>query len=162
MALACVACGAGTNPGTPTDQPTAAAAVTLSSPRSSVTLTVVPSLVISTDSRDPGAPRQARWHAFLRESGGVGATLNFVNATLRDAGTGVLADPHGVFSQTSTDVLAAAGSNHLPAGGTLAVPQAVTFSLASGAAARGRLEVTVQLTDDAGNVIGTSATASVE
>ena len=95
-------------------------------------------------------------------TGGVGATVNFVNATLRDAATGVLADPHGVLSQSASDVLLVAGSNHLAAGASLTVPQTVAFSLSSGAEARGRLEVSVQLTDDAGNVVGASASAVVE
>jgi hypothetical protein len=140
----------------------AAVATSLSSPRAAITIAVSPNLVISADTGDGRGSRHADWQVVLRETGGVGATVNFVNATLRDAATGVLADPRGVLSQSASDVLAAAGSNHLAAGGSLAVPQALTFSLASGAAAPGRLEVTVQLTDDAGNVMGASARASVE
>jgi hypothetical protein len=163
VAIVSVACGAGTNPGAPTSESTSGVGMpSLASPHAAVTIAVSPSPVASTDSGDPRAPREARWQIVLRETGGVGATVNFVNATLRDATTGVLADPHGVLSQSSSDVLAAAGSNHLAAGGALAVPQVVTFVLASGATAPGRLEVTVQLTDDAGNVVGASATAAVE
>jgi hypothetical protein len=134
----------------------------LSSPRAAVTMTIDPSPVLSTDSGDPRAPRQARWQIVLRETGGVGATVNFVNSTLRDATTGVLADPHGVLSQSASDVLAAGGSNHLAAGGSLTVPQTVVFVLSDGPTALGRLAVTVQLTDDAGNVVGASASAMVE
>jgi hypothetical protein len=134
----------------------------LSSPHAAVTLTINPSPVLSTDSGDPRAPRQALWQIVLRETGGVGATVNFVNSTLRDATTGVLADPHGVLSQSASDVVAAAGSNHLAAGGSLTVPQTVVFVLSDGPTALGRLAVTVQLTDDAGNVLGASATAMVD
>jgi hypothetical protein len=162
LLLACIACGAGTNPGAPTDTPTAVVAPSSSSSlRAAVSIAVSPSPVISIPA-DSRAPRQASWQIVLRETGGVGASVNFVNATLRDAATGVLADPNGVLSQSSSDILAAAGSNHLAASGSLAVPQTVTFALASGAAAPGRLEVTVQLTDDHGNVIGAATTASVE
>jgi hypothetical protein len=163
VALVSCACGAGTSPGAPTTDAAAGVGMaSASSPRAVVAITVDPSPVVSTDSGDPRAPRQAHWQVVLRETGGVGATVNFVNATLRDAATGVLADPHGVLSQSASDVLVAAGSNHLAAGGSLAVPLAVTFSLSSGAEARGRLEVSVQLTDDAGNVVGASASATVE
>jgi hypothetical protein len=163
VALAAGACGAGTNPGAPTAEVTSALGMpSPSSPRSAVTIAVSPSPVLSTDSGEARAPRRASWQVVLRETGGVGATVNFVNATLRDAGTGVLADPHGVLSQSSSDVLAAAGSNHLPAGGSLAVPQIVTFALSGGVAAPGRLEISVQLTDDAGNVVSASATATVD
>jgi hypothetical protein len=163
VALVSCACSAGTSPGAPTtDAASGVGMPSVSAPRAALAITVNPSPVVSTDSGDPHAPRQAHWQVVLRETGGVGATVNFVNATLRDAATGVLADPHGVLSQSVSDVLVAAGSNHLSANGSLAVPQVVTFSLSSGAAARGRLEVSVQLTDDAGNVVGASASATIE
>lgn len=163
VAFVSVACGAASNPGAPSAEPTAAVAATsVSPPRAAVTVSVSPSPIASSDSGDPRAPRLAGWQVVVRETGGVGATVNFVNATLRDAVTGALAEPHGVLSQGSSDVLAAAGSNHVAAGGSLAVPQIVTFSLSGGDSAPGRLEVTVQLTDDNGNVVGASATATVE
>jgi hypothetical protein len=162
-AICLVACGAGSNPGAPSS-PSASSGDTssLSSPRAAVTIAVSPTPVVSTDTGDPRASREARWQVVLHETGGVGATVNFIDATLRDATTGVLADPHGVLSQSSSDVLAAVGSNHLAAGGSLTVPQGLTFTLPGGPTARGRLAVTAQLTDDAGNVVGASATATIE
>lgn len=163
VALASVACGAASNPGAPTAAPAAAMAATSVSPsHAAVTIAVSPNPIVSGDSGDPHASRLAGWQVIVRESGGVGATVNFVNATLRDAVTGVLAEPHGVLSQASSDVLATAGSNHVAAGGSLVVPQIVSFSLPGGDTAPGRLEVTVQLTDDNGNVVGASATATVD
>jgi len=108
IVLASVACGAGSNPGAPTSDSTTTSMTTLSSPRAAVSLTVNPSPVVSTESGDPRAPREARWTIVLRDTGGVGSAVNFVNATLRDDETGVLADPRGVQSLSSSDVLAAA------------------------------------------------------
>ena len=162
VALASVACGL-RNPGAPTaDATPAPTSVSPVKARAAVMLAISPNPVVSTDSDDPAYPRQASWQVVLRETGGVGATVNFVNATLRDAATGVLADPHGVLSLSSADVLTAVGSNRLPAGGSIAVPQSVTYLLASGDLAPGRLAVTVQLTDDNGNVVGSSVNVLVE
>jgi hypothetical protein len=162
-AIAMVACGAGSNPGAPSSaSPGAGDTSSPSSPRAVVTIAVSPTPVVSTGTGDSRASREAHWQVVLRETGGVGATVNFIDATLRDATTGVLADPHGVLTQSSTDVLAAAGSSHLAAGGSLTVPQGLTFTLQGGPAAPGRLAVTAQLTDDAGNVVGASATATIE
>lgn len=163
IALISFACGVDSNPGVPTAEPMAAvAAPGVSSPRTAVTIAVSPNPIVSSASGDPRAPRQASWQVVLRETGGVGATVNFVDATLRDAVTGVLAEPQGVLSQSSSDVLAAAGSNRLVTGGSLSVPEIVTFSLPGGDSAAGRLVVTVQLTDDYGNVVGASATIMVD
>ncbi len=163
VALVSLACGAPGIPGAPTAEPAAAMAADSVAPtRAVVTIALSPSPIVSGDSGDPRAPRLASWQVVLRETGGVGATVNFVNATLRDAVTGVLAEPHGVWSQGSSDVLAAAGSNRLAAGGSLVVPQIVSFSFPGGDTAPGRLAVTVQVTDDDGNVMGASATATVD
>ncbi len=162
LALLTVACGDGTNPSASTEDASAAVVTSAaSSPKAAVTLAVSPNPVLSTFGA-PGTPRQASWQIVLRETGGLGATVNFVNATLRDAATGVLAEPQGVISQSASDVQAVAGSNHLAAGGSLSVPEVVAFSVASGPTALGRLEVTVQLTDDDGNVIGAAATVPVQ
>jgi hypothetical protein len=163
VALVSLACGAASNPGAPTAEPAAAVAASSVAPtRAVLTIALSPNPIVSGDSGDLRAPRLASWQVVLRETGGVGATVNFVNSTLRDAVTGVLAEPHGVWSLGSSDVLGAAGSNRLAAGGSLIVPQIVSFSLPDGDTAPGRLEVTVQVTDDNGNVVGASATATMD
>jgi hypothetical protein len=94
----------------------------------------------------------------------VGATVNFIDATLRDATTGVLADPRGVVdperdrrsSRRPAPIIS-------PREGLSRCPKALSFTLQGVApAAPGRLAVTAQLTDDAGNIVGASVTATIE
>jgi hypothetical protein len=144
-----------------TTTPAAATSVTGSATpaTAAVTLSVLPNPVVTTTSRGPAGSRQLAWQTVLTDSSGVGATVNFLDVTLRNAATGELAEPQGVVSLSPTDVVAAAGSNHVPASGSLVVGQTLAFS---NDVDGGRLEIVAQLVDDNGHVFGVSAIAIVD
>jgi hypothetical protein len=132
---------------------------TPAAPRAAVTLRVTPNPVVTTAARGSPESRQLAWQTVLTESAGIGVTVNFLNVTLRDAATGALAEPQGVFSLSPADLVANAGSNQLAPSGTLVVPLTLAFDNDTNG---GRLEIAAQLTDANGNVFGVSVTAPVE
>jgi hypothetical protein len=149
--LVLAGCGGGgsTTPAAPTAPSPATAQVTIS---------IAPNPIVTTQGRSETS-RQLAWQTVLAESVGAGVTVNFLNVTLRDAATGVLAEPQGIESLSAADIVAAAGSNRLTAPGTLVVPLTLTFANDTNG---GRLEIAAQLVDDNGDVFGVSVTAAVE
>jgi hypothetical protein len=156
-ALVFAACGADQASTTPAAATPVTAATTAR--RAVVTLSVLPNPVGTTMSRGPAGSRQLVWQTVLTESAGVAVTVNFLDVTLRDAATGDLAEPQGVVSLSPTDLVAAAGSNRVPASGSLVVSQTLGFANDTDG---GRLEISAQLVDDNGHVFGASVTASVD
>jgi hypothetical protein len=142
---------AASSPVEPTPSPTPASA--------SVSLSVSPNPVTATETDDPKTPLRADWVVTIT-SAGAGGTVNFVNATLRDAETGALPDPTGRLSLDGPDIAAQAGTNRVAAGGSLRVAQGLDYAPPIDSR-RGNLLVTVQLTDDLGNVVSRSATVAV-
>jgi hypothetical protein len=142
---------AASSPVEPTPSPTPAAA--------SLSLSVSPDPVTATETDDPRTPLRADWVVTIT-SAGAGGTVNFVNATLRDAETGALPDPTGRLSLAGTDIAAQAGTNRVAAGGSLRVAQGLDYAPPADSR-RGTLLVTVQLLDDHGNVVSRSATVAV-
>ncbi len=142
---------AASNPVAPTPSPTP--------PSASLSLSVSPDPVIATETDDPQTPLRADWVVTITTSGAGGA-VSFVNATLRDAETGALPDPTGRLSLAAPEIAAQAGTNRVPAGGSLRVAQGLDYA----PPAEGRraiLLVTVQLIDDHGNLVSRSVTVAV-
>ena len=113
----------------------------------------------ATETDDPKTPLRADWVVTIT-SAGAGGVVNFVNATLRDADTGALPDPTGRLSLAAPDIAAQAGTNRVPAGGSLRVAQSLDYAPPADSR-RGNLLVTVQLIDDLGNVVSRSITVAV-
>jgi len=120
---------------------------------------IVPNPVIVL--RDPRKPssRTARWTVHIFENGGVGGAVSFVNATVRDADTGAPVEPQGFLSMDVTEIRKRAGTERLPPGGNLAVPQSIAYDSFASAAT---LAVAVQVLDDNGNLVGYSTTARLQ
>jgi hypothetical protein len=115
-------------------------------------------VVVLRDARAPSA-RSAHWTLYITDSGGVGGFLRFVNATIRDAETGTPVEPRPSLSLDGSEIRLLAGTDRLPPGGTLAIPQSLDYE---SPAARATLTVAVQLVDDHGNVVSQSTAARLE
>ena len=142
---------AASSPVEPTPAPAPASA--------SLSLSVSPNPVTATETGDPETPLRADWVVTITTAGAGGA-VSFVNATLRDADTGALPDPTGRLSLAAPAIAAQAGTNRVPAGGSLRVAQGLDYALPADGR-RGTLVVTVQLIDDLGNLASRSVTVAV-
>lgn len=120
---------------------------------------ILPNPVLALRSPRVPAVRSARWTVQIVETGGVGGTLSFVNATVRDAATGVPVDPRPFISVDAAEIARQVGSNRLAAGGSIALSQTMDFE-SPGALAQ--LTIAAQLVDDEGNLVGQQATALVQ
>jgi hypothetical protein len=142
------ACGGQSNPVTPTSPSPL--------PQAALVVTVNAQPVVAGPS--PGT-HLAQWNVVIQETAGVGGTINLISATIRDADSG--AEPDG--SQLLLDgslVAARAGSNRVPASGSLTVPESSAFSLDSGTT-RIAISVAIQFADDNGHLVtGTGQTTS--
>jgi hypothetical protein len=125
--------------------------------RLSVSILPDPILVLR-DRRDPTS-LAAHWTVQILETAGVGGTLGFVNATVRDADTGAPVGPQGFLSMDTTEIRKQVGTDRLAPGGRLAVPQSLTYNSEASAA---MLAVAVQVLDDNGNVVSSATTARLE
>ena len=142
---------AASSPVEPTPSPTPASA--------SLSVSVSPNPVNATETGDPQTPLRADWVVTITAAGAGGA-VSFVNATLRDADTGALPDPTGRLSLAAQAIAAQAGTNRVPAGGSLRVAQGLDYAPPADGR-RGTLVVTVQLIDDLGNLVSQSVTVAV-
>ena len=142
---------AASSPVEPTPSPTPAAA--------SLSLSVSPDPVTATETDDPKTPLRADWVVTIT-SAGAGGTVNFVNATLRDGTSGAEAEPSGTLSLGPADITAEVGSTRVEPQRSLAVAQSLEYGLPSGGRV-GVLTVTVQLTDDDGNLTSKSVQVAV-
>jgi hypothetical protein len=115
--------------------------------------------VTATETGDPKTPLRADWVVTITATGAGGA-VSFVNATLRDAETGALPDPTGRVSLAAPAIAAQAGTNRIPAGGSLRVAQGLEYAPPADSR-RATLLVTVQLIDDLGNLVSRSVTVAV-
>ena len=140
------------------DSPAAASTTPPPALQARLDVSILPNpVVVLRDARNPSS-RTARWTVLIVETGGVGGTVTFVNASVRDAGTGAPVEP-GFLSMDVAEIRKRAGTERLPAKGTLGVPQSLAYT--SPAAAE-TLAVAVQVVDDNGNVVGQQATARLE
>jgi hypothetical protein len=139
--------------------PTAASAPPPAPAAARLSLQILPNpVVVLRDTRNPSS-RIARWTVYITEGAGVGGAVRFVNATVREADTGAPVEPQGFLSMDATEIRRRAGTERLPPGGSLAVPQSLSYD-SSGSAAT--LAVAVQVVDDNGNLLGQSATARLQ
>jgi hypothetical protein len=115
-------------------------------------------VIVLRDTRKPSS-RTARWTVYIFENGGVGGTVAFVNATVREADTGAPVEPQGFLSMDRTEIRRRAGTDRLPPGASLAIPQSLAYDSVGAAAT---LAVAVQVMDDNGNLVGQAATARLE
>lgn len=105
-----------------------------------------------------GFALSAIFNVVVTESAGIGANVNFVNVTLRDATTGVEV---GTVNLGANQIVQDAGSNHVPAKGTLTIPNfAILYTLPLGGR-QATLTIALQMQDDAGNVVNRTLTVPV-
>lgn len=142
----------GASPAAPAPVPTPAAA--------SLAVSLSPDPIVAVENDDPEAPFRADWVVTITAAG-AGGTVSFVNATLRDAESGALPEPRGTLSLGDAGIVAEVGSNRIPAGGSVRVPQGLAYAL-PGDNRRATLVVTVQLIDDQGNLVSRSVGTTVE
>jgi hypothetical protein len=125
-----------------------------------VTPDPVPSTVIASAPGDSSVEHQAAWTLTITETAGVGGTLNFLNVTLRDQGTGAVAEPGGETSLGAADIAALAGTARLAPNGMLTLPGQLVYALPD-ASVGGRLAMTLQITDDTGQLVTSSVSVPV-
>src|SRR5207247_10694742 len=90
----------------------------------------------------------------------AGGAVSFVNGGRRDADAGALPDPAGRLSLAASAIAAQAGTNRVPAGGSLRVAQGLDYAPPADGR-RGTLVVTVQLIDDLDNRVSLSVRFAV-
>lgn len=84
--------------------------------------------------------------------------MTFVNATIRDADTGVPVEP-GSLSMDAAAIRAQVGTDRIVAVGTLFLAQSLAYQSTGPGAT---LAVAVQLRDDHGNLVGGAVTVRVQ
>ena len=155
-ALACTLCACGADP-----EPlatTADSAATTMRQSATFAMTVEPTAFSVAAGTPP--PLSAAWNVVLREtSGRVAGKVNFINATIRDAQSGAVAEPGHIVLDAAA-IAAAAGSNRIAAGGTLVVPFSFRFSLWSGGKAA-VVSIAAECEDDTGAAQTTLAQADL-
>jgi hypothetical protein len=105
-------------------------------------------------------PLSASWNVVLRETSGLlGGKVNFINATIRDAQSGAVAEPGHIVLDAAA-IAAAAGGNRIAAGGALVVPFSLRFSLWSGGTAA-VVSIAAECEDDTGEAQTTTAQAEL-
>lgn len=151
LLLAAAGCAGPAATGSAPTAPTAA--------KSDVGVAIRPDPVVATETANPDAPLAARWTVEIT-SPAVGASVNFVNATLRDGASGAEAEPSGILSLGPGDIMAETGTDRVDPARSLSVVQSLEYTLPSGGRA-GVLTVTVQLTADDGTVLSRSVQVPV-
>jgi len=126
--------------------------------QASLSVVVETSPVVATG--NPELPLRAEWRVVIRNDSNVGGRVVFVNSTLRDATSGAQARPRGALSLATDEIIARAGTDRLPAAGSLTVPCDLAFLLPSGGHAA-TLTVAVQVFDDNAHLIGTTIRTTV-
>ncbi len=154
LLIAATGCGGGgvTSPSPPVATPTPAPA--------GFSIMVNPNPVVAADSTDPDAPLLASWTVKISASSSLGARVNFVNATLRDATSGAEAEPSGILTLGAADITAQAGTNRVEPRSSLTVSESLQYRLPSGGRV-GTLTVTAQFRDDNGNLASQSDQVAV-
>jgi hypothetical protein len=135
-------------PSTPTS-PTAAARFALR---------VVPLEVSTTGG---SVPLLARWQVVISAEPGAAGRVDFLDTTVRDAASGAVAFPSGYLSLGADEVAARAGTDRVPAGGSLSLTEDMQFALPSGGG-RALVKVAARITGDEGSVVTVTSQAEVE
>lgn len=115
---------------------------------SQITMSVAPNPIATIQSNPTGPTFSVRFTTTLKESAGLGATVELVQARLFDDATGLLI-AQTVFDDK--DLVVFVGSKRVEGNGQLEVKQDVSY--VATAQRPGYLTVTVRLKDDRGNAI---------
>jgi hypothetical protein len=126
--------------------------------RSVITLTVSPSPIVAAITNTVGPVYTATWTTTLTESGGVGAGVTLVKASVFDNASGKLA---ASTTYDDKDLLVFVGKNRVEANGTLVVPLQVSYILSTLDRAAS-LTVTTTAKDDKGNAIESSLLVKIQ
>jgi hypothetical protein len=121
-------------------------------PRAAIALTTsAPMPAIATVSSNPSLPFHATYSFTIHETAGVSGNVNFWSETVMDPVTG-LAGPALNFG--ADRVIAAAGTNHLNANGSLTITRSFDYgpAITGGAGRAINVNTVVQVADDKGNV----------
>jgi hypothetical protein len=138
--LAVVSCGS----------PTAPSAAVLN-------VTVSPNPI--TASAVPGSSQLlAAFSLTIKESAGLGASVDFVNATLADPSNGA---PLNTVNFGASNIIARAGTNRIAGKGTLKIEDIGATYMPSPGARQTTMTITVQTEDDAGHTSTQSLTVPV-
>lgn len=103
-------------------------------------------------SADGSAPWSADWTLTVKETAGIGGTIERVTATLVDDGGASLAETQLDADQIRDQL---GGSNRIAGGSSQAIAMSLTFDFPADAPS-GDLTVTVELSDDRGNAVSTT------
>jgi hypothetical protein len=128
-------------------------------PRSQVTLAIQPNPATAL----PGmtAAHSAQFRVVLTETAGVGGSVNFLNLQFRDAVSGTAAKVTASLALAAEDLIERAGTNKIPASGSLSFDMAIDYFLVSG-----RQSVTVsaaaQFADDNGHIVTPMGQATIQ
>ncbi len=128
-------------------------------PKAEVALTFEPSPAFAV----PGvaAAHSAQFRVALTESGGVGGVVKFLNMKMRDAASGSTARLTTSLALASADLVARAGTNRIPASGSLSFDMAVDYSLVSDGKAV-TLTGAARFDDDNGHTVTALGQANIQ
>jgi hypothetical protein len=115
---------------------------------SALTLTVAPNPITTVQSSAAGPTWAVRYVATLKETNGLGGTIELVTGSLYDESTGVLIARNQF---DSADLLVFVGEKRVEANGSLDIPQELTYVATAKRAST--VVVTMRFRDDRGNVI---------
>lgn len=107
------------------------------------------------------AAHSAHFRVVLTESAGVGGTVNFLNLQLRDAASGCAAKVSASMALTAEDVIERAGTNKIPASGSLSFDMAIDYFLLSGKRSV-RVTAAAQFADDNGHIVTPMGQATIQ
>lgn len=113
-----------------------------------LTLTATPNPIATVQSSPAGPTWAVRYVANLKETNGLGGTVELVTGSLFDDATGALIARNQF---DSADLLVFVGANRVEPKGSLDIPQELTYAAAEKHAAS--VVVTIRFKDDRGNTI---------
>jgi hypothetical protein len=125
--------------------------------RAELVLSVDPNPVAGTQNLVTGSV-SAVYKTSITETAGLGGEMVFVSSSVYEPATGKLV---ALSYYDSSDLIVYVGSKRLEPGGTLVVPQTVTYTL-SDLSKPATLVIAVQLKDDQSNLINTSLLVKIE
>ena len=119
--------------------------------RASITISVSPDPGTAQASSDPDFVWEVEFTVTVRESAGVGATVNFINLTTEG----------DAVNYGSDLIISAAGTNHVNARGSLEIPLALFYTSTTTGGSAFETTLVADCTDERGNTITASTTWSV-
>lgn len=148
LALSFAACG---NDSGPTGRTTTTTTVPTAS-QAQISVIIDPNPITAVPSGMPEYPWEVNFTARIRETAGLAVDVNFIDV--------LLGDPIPPLNFGAAEIRVRAGTNHIPANGSLDVPLAIVVSLREETTGYvGSFNVLVNCTDARGNTAEDSATA---